>query len=168
MNKTYLGLGIVAVVAIGLGSYYLGAKNESPKPGAETPGSVVCTADAMQCPDGSYVGRTGPNCQFVCPNTPKPAPVVKASNTAKLGERVSFNGLYITPLKVTEDSRCPADVQCVWAGRVVLSAKLERNGKTQEAIFDSSKQNVVTFEGKSISLSKVGAKENYTFTFSSN
>ena len=28
---------------------------------------VACTADAMMCPNGSYVGRTGPNCQFVCP-----------------------------------------------------------------------------------------------------
>ena len=30
---------------------------------------VACTADAMQCPDGSWVGRTGPNCQFTCPNS---------------------------------------------------------------------------------------------------
>jgi len=30
---------------------------------------VVCTADAMQCPDGSWVGRSGPKCQFVCPTT---------------------------------------------------------------------------------------------------
>lgn len=28
---------------------------------------VMCTMDAMQCPDGSFVGRTGPNCEFVCP-----------------------------------------------------------------------------------------------------
>lgn len=28
---------------------------------------VFCTADAMQCPDGSYVGRSVPNCAFVCP-----------------------------------------------------------------------------------------------------
>lgn len=28
---------------------------------------VFCTMDAKQCPDGSYVGRTGPNCEFVCP-----------------------------------------------------------------------------------------------------
>ena len=27
---------------------------------------VVCTMDAKQCPNGSYVGRTGPNCEFVC------------------------------------------------------------------------------------------------------
>jgi len=29
--------------------------------------AVFCTADAMQCPDGTWVGRTGPNCQFICP-----------------------------------------------------------------------------------------------------
>ncbi len=29
-----------------------------------------CTQDAKQCPDGSYVGRTGPNCEFTqCPIT---------------------------------------------------------------------------------------------------
>ena len=29
---------------------------------------VACTMDAMMCPDGSYVGRTGPNCEFeACP-----------------------------------------------------------------------------------------------------
>jgi hypothetical protein len=30
-------------------------------------GGVVCTADAFQCPDGTWVGRTGPRCEFVCP-----------------------------------------------------------------------------------------------------
>ncbi len=33
----------------------------------QTEEQVFCTADAMQCPDGSYVGRSGPNCEFVCP-----------------------------------------------------------------------------------------------------
>ncbi len=29
---------------------------------------VVCTDEAKQCPDGSYVGRTEPNCEFAtCP-----------------------------------------------------------------------------------------------------
>jgi hypothetical protein len=29
---------------------------------------VACTLDAMQCPDGSYVGRSGPECTFApCP-----------------------------------------------------------------------------------------------------
>lgn len=36
----------------------------SPKPTGQT----ACTQEAKQCPDGSYVGRTGPNCEFsACP-----------------------------------------------------------------------------------------------------
>ncbi len=29
---------------------------------------VMCTMDAKQCSDWSFVGRTGPNCEFVCPS----------------------------------------------------------------------------------------------------
>ncbi len=44
----------------------------------ETDDFVACTMDAMQCPDGSYVGRTGPNCAFVCPasDTPNPDEII--------------------------------------------------------------------------------------------
>jgi len=31
--------------------------------------AIACTMDAMMCPDGTFVGRTGPNCEFVCPTT---------------------------------------------------------------------------------------------------
>jgi len=35
-------------------------------PGSD--GGVACTMEAKQCPDGSYVGRSGPNCEFTaCP-----------------------------------------------------------------------------------------------------
>jgi hypothetical protein len=35
--------------------------------------AVMCTMDAMQCSDWSWVGRSWPNCEFVCPweNTQK-------------------------------------------------------------------------------------------------
>lgn len=36
---------------------------------------VACTMDAKACPDGSYVGRTGPNCEFA------PCPTVKPVET---------------------------------------------------------------------------------------
>jgi hypothetical protein len=29
---------------------------------------VACTMDARMCPDGTYVGRSGPDCRFVCPS----------------------------------------------------------------------------------------------------
>ncbi len=32
-----------------------------------TDNQVMCTMDAMQCPDGSWVGRSGPSCEFACP-----------------------------------------------------------------------------------------------------
>ena len=32
------------------------------------PGPTACTLEAKVCPDGTAVGRTGPNCEFaVCP-----------------------------------------------------------------------------------------------------
>ncbi len=39
------------------------------KPSTTVPDEpVFCTADAMQCPDGTYVGRQGPKCEFAtCP-----------------------------------------------------------------------------------------------------
>lgn len=33
------------------------------------PKPIACTMEAKLCPDGSSVGRTGPNCEFAtCPN----------------------------------------------------------------------------------------------------
>lgn len=34
---------------------------------------VACTMEAMLCPDGSYVGRTGPKCEFEACPIPKDA-----------------------------------------------------------------------------------------------
>lgn len=44
---------------------------------------IACTMDAMMCPDGSYVGRTGPNCEFVCPPVPEVPTDVQAQIDAK-------------------------------------------------------------------------------------
>jgi hypothetical protein len=46
-----------------------------------------------------------------------------------LGETVEIDGILITFEKVLEDSRCPENVQCVWAGRarveVIVQAENE-------------------------------------------
>jgi len=60
---------IIALIILS-GIYMILPKNISQAP-TDNPNEaepVFCTMDAMQCPDGSYVGRTGPNCEFVCPN----------------------------------------------------------------------------------------------------
>jgi hypothetical protein len=41
---------------------------EKSAPPSEPPPGNACTMDAKVCPDGSAVGRSGPNCEFApCP-----------------------------------------------------------------------------------------------------
>lgn len=42
-------------------------------------GGTVCTLDAKECPDGSYVGRVGPSCEFAaCPKANSKACTLEA------------------------------------------------------------------------------------------
>ncbi len=41
---------------------------------------------------------------------------------------IGSDGLALTFLEVSEDSRCPSDVVCVWAGRATISISLRRDG----------------------------------------
>ncbi len=43
---------------------------------------------------------------------------------ARLGQTVNVGGPRVTPLAVLEDSRCPMEARCVWAGRVRLSVRV--------------------------------------------
>lgn len=50
---------------------------------------------------------------------------------AGIGETADLGGgLTVKPLEVIEDSRCPANVTCVWAGRLRLRAEV--SGVAQE------------------------------------
>ena len=63
---------ILGVLIVGGGVvYYVVNKVSTPVGISPTPipSPVACTQEAKQCPDGSYVGRTGPHCEFAaCPN----------------------------------------------------------------------------------------------------
>ncbi len=62
--KIYLIIALVIVVVAG--GYFL-YKLYLPLPAGE-PKITACTMEAKLCPDGSAVGRTGPNCEFAeCP-----------------------------------------------------------------------------------------------------
>ncbi len=43
---------------------------------------------------------------------------------ARLGETARLGEVAVRPLRVIEDSRCPSDVTCVWAGRLRLGAAI--------------------------------------------
>lgn len=52
-----------------------------------------------------------------CATTPQPEGE-RHLPTAAIGETVMVDGPQLTVLELLEDSRCPADVQCIHAGRV--------------------------------------------------
>ncbi len=73
MQNIKITVGILIVVAVSAIAIFAATK---PAPPSTSPEPVACTEEAKLCPDGSYVGRTGPQCQFsACPaNTPASTP----------------------------------------------------------------------------------------------
>lgn len=59
------------------------------------------------------------------------APVSPHENFARFGERTFVDGPYVEPIALVEDSRCPVDAQCVWAGRLRITAKIITGPGTQ-------------------------------------
>ena len=51
-------------------------------------------------------------------------PPVQAEGPVGLGEVAYTNGLRVRPIAIVEDSRCPANVMCVWAGRLVVRSEV--------------------------------------------
>jgi len=42
-----------------------------------------------------------------------------------LGQAVQVGELVATPREVVEDSRCPENARCVWAGRLIVSTRID-------------------------------------------
>jgi hypothetical protein len=55
-----------------------------------------------------------------------------AGPTAGFGQVATVGGARIRPIQVIEDSRCPIDVVCIWAGRLVLLAEVNYRGGSEE------------------------------------
>jgi hypothetical protein len=79
MLKTIYVLIAVAVI-LGVSSLFISNTAEAPN-GAEP---IACTMDAMVCPDGTSVGRSGPSCEFVCPELPDVSADVQAMIDSKV------------------------------------------------------------------------------------
>lgn len=78
--------------------FQMGNKNIQP---------IACTMEAKLCPDGTAVGRTGPNCEFApCPEVvPAPTPVSGNGSTGTIKGSVT-----LSPTCPVE--RMPPEPQC--------------------------------------------------------
>ena len=72
-----------------------------------------------------------------------------------IGESANIDSLDFTFLNVTEDSRCPTDVTCIWEGAVSVKVNLVKNGQDLGNHSVSSKMikdDTQTFEGYHVKL----------------
>lgn len=61
------------------------------------------------------------------------APIVAGTPVAEgsavpLGQPVRLGEFVVTPMKVLEDSRCPMNTRCVWAGRLIVTTRIDGAG----------------------------------------
>ena len=91
--------------------------------------SQACTTEAKICPDGSAVGRTGPNCSFApCPTAAAPSNV--ATTTLSIGDKMIVNGNVVSLTGPMQDNRCSAGALCIQAGTVRVQALLNSSTTT--------------------------------------
>lgn len=91
-----------------------------------------------------------------------------------LGEPFETIGASITPLELLEDSRCPADAECIWPGQIRIRALVERDGREREITLTDKRVAPVLsgnleltriWPDRTISTGKI-APEAYRFRFS--
>lgn len=80
MNTRTLIIILIILVLVAIGFAVFGSHTSVPAENNDDVG-VVCTMEAKLCPDGSYVGRTGPHCEFAaCPGaTSTPSTTINAT-----------------------------------------------------------------------------------------
>jgi len=71
---------------------------------------------------------------FACDKEPNPTKTIDLNEAFTLAinqtAELSTDGMKITLLDITEDSRCPTNVECIWAGRVVAEFKVEKGDES--------------------------------------
>jgi hypothetical protein len=72
MKQLLIGIALVALIGVGAFVYRNAIERPNLTPPAASSTGQACTLEAKICPDGTSVGRTGPNCAFAAcalPNT---------------------------------------------------------------------------------------------------
>ncbi|MEO8650168.1 MAG: hypothetical protein ABI539_13465 [Acidobacteriota bacterium] len=68
---------------------------------------------------------------------------------------VSGMPLKIKFVKMVEDSRCPKDVNCVWAGNAKITVRVTKNGRTSLLELNSNMGEPPEFDGYRFTLIKL-------------
>ncbi len=97
----------------------------------------------------------------------KPIEVPMILTKVPIGEAVQFENATVKFIKVLEDSRCPKEVTCIWAGQARLLVEVSEKGKDSkemELLLNGKTDNILcSLEGyqlKGMSLSPYPISDN--------
>ncbi|HVY35913.1 MAG TPA: hypothetical protein VG982_01380 [Candidatus Paceibacterota bacterium] len=128
MKKTSVGIGAVIIVVIAAVVYL--SLNSSKEP-SNPPAQTACPQDAMLCPDGSYVARTGPQCTFApCPVGPAWKTMSDPVRQFSFQYPESIGTTYITPTDWPPQVQIVSNFTCTPGGSEIAQAGVT----TQETI----------------------------------
>lgn len=94
------------------------------------------------------------------------------ANTATFGETADAGyGIKVTPISVEKDSRCPNGATCIWAGTLVLRAKVEHEKQSVESSLELGKPTriyggMLTLNNAGLPARVDGTGATYRFSFS--
>ena|SRR3989338_3725623 len=139
----YILVGILVLTMVGVGGFYLG-QQKSKSPPQNQPDEIACTQDAKECPDGSFVGRTGPNCEFaVCPADASGAPN-RAGETTNMEQN---KGYICSPTYPIETGMVELTASANYSRECYKQTTLVDCQKVD--IYNENTQDFVTEDGKS-------------------
>ena len=74
-----------------------------------------------------------------CATTPMGGAPIRSDGLASFGQSTRVGSLVVTPLSLVEDSRCPINARCIWAGRLVLTTRIDGPGWRETAPLELGK-----------------------------
>ena len=88
--------------------------------------------------------------------------------TIKTGQqKITKTGrITIKFLELIEDSRCPADVNCFWAGIAKIKVQLNKNGKTSVVELNTQNEMATVFQGHMVTLKDLQPRQSTTSKYS--
>ncbi len=91
----------------------------------------------------------------VIPDTPivNNGPAARAGTAVALNQPVWTGQVVVTPIEVHEDSRCPINARCVWAGRAIVLTRIDGAGWREQAYLTLGEPHAV--RGTSVTLTSV-------------